>query len=158
MKLFGKKDKMAKLPDKAWQLLQLSLDAIEMLEHDPRYLITTELEYNMFHSYVHEMNKTLVNFSGALMTIYNDLERTQTVSPTEYERGIHDKLLSIDLMSNFEVYHALELLYRDTYLLQKCKIVSDMVHFDDNVFYDQNSIKYKVRIEFIIMQLKTLDL
>lgn len=150
--------KMMKLPDKAWQLLELSLEAVEQLEQDPRYTITTELEYNMFHYYIHEMNKTAVNFSGAYMAVYADLERTRTVSPTEYERGIFDKLLAIDLMSNFEVYHALELLYRDTYLLQKCKIVSDMVHFDDDVYYNHNSIKYKVRIEFIISQLKTIDL
>lgn len=149
---------MIKLPDKGWRLLQIALEAVEMLEQDPRYTVTTDYEYNMFHNYIHELNKTAISFSGATMAVYYDLERTRTVSPTEYDKGIFDKLLCIDLLSNFEVYHGLELLYRDTYLLQKCKIVSEMVRFDDNPYYNHNSIKYKSRLEFVILQLNTLDL
>lgn len=146
------------IPNKAWELLENTLLAVESLELDDRYIVTTEYEYQMFHCYVEQMDKTAVSFSGALMAIVDKIAPDRTVSPTEYSNDVFNKLLAIDLMSNFEVYHGLELLYRDTYKLPLCSIVSEVVHFGDIISYLININGYKARLEFLITQLKAYNL
>lgn len=123
------------------------------LELDDRYFIHQETEDNMFHNYVEEMDQTLISFSGALIARKYDWDRKETVSQFSFTDKTFRRLFAIDLLSFFEVDHALELLYRDKYRMNECKTFANVVRFDDNIRYDINSLTYKARLEFLIYML-----
>lgn len=163
MKRLGKKikgwikKKEPALPNKAYQLLQLSYEAVLQCEDEPFvYVITHEYEYNMFHVYAPLLDQTALNYAGALAAKTFDINHRETKKITDFEDKIFVKLLSVDLLSNFEIYQGLELLYRGTDKLDLCMTIEKCFRPEDTLY--ENSKEYKKVLELLIRLLRSLDL
>lgn len=153
-----KKRRRKELPNKAWELLELAYECVLDLEYDPlRYVITQEYDSNMFHAYAALLDKTAVNFAGAIVARHFGIDRKMNIKMTEYNEDIFRKLLAIDLLTNFEIYEGLELIHRGSSRMFLCKMLSK-AYKDIDVHYEQEPESYKYNLEVLITLLRELEL
>lgn len=152
------KKKEKTLPSKAHELLQLTLDSVAKCEREPyKYIVTHEYEFNMFHVYTPQFERTALNFAGALAAKTFNIDYRESKKITDFDNDTFDKLLSVHLLSNFEIYQGLELLYRGTDKLELCLIIGKCFK-PENKLYEDDMVNYKKLYGVLTHLLRSLDL
>lgn len=138
-----------KLPDKAWELLQVAVDdlkATELLE-----------DYHIAMSYWHEPsdnNSCAVCMAGAVIRSRLGGNRDKRISPTDFPIDIERKLVAIDDMRQGKWHHAFRVLQ-----IAALDHYEALDHLDWNITsYNTSRKRFFQDMEFNIAVLKGFDL